>query len=633
MADVSFTFAADTSRIMKSLGQMQSSIRSVGKMKWTDLSTGTMALGGVFAAVGAAAAGALVSVKSFAEGLLSAAATVETYSARFATLLGSEEAAQSHFAKLRKYAAETPFELAGISKASTALLAFGVKAEESMDILRMLGDIAAGSGGSLEELAQIYGKANTIGKLDTADFNQLGNRGLDVRSAIGARDGISAAQVQKNIAAGEYSVKDLLYALKQATSEGGLFFGATEKSSKTLAGQWSTLTDNIEEFKASLGEVLVPEAKRLLELGVNLVNKWGAPMVQGFIVAEQTVRSIWKEAKEIGSALAKWVPHFALFGKVHNALTEGIRGSWREYEDMAAALAERQEWLAEPIFKTSVELAHERELAHQAQLRAMAEQEVAEFAEKAAKRAEEEKKTRADMRKNLATERSRRADERDRELFSSQGSEGQRAELAYRFEQATGQKWGGGFGEDEVALARAEDAAAKKADTAAMGELQKLRDFQQIFKQTQQQEIDARNKAYELERRTRLEAGEELQRARMTLEGDEAGLRRMDAAKAAAELSQKYQQGGMGKEEADATAAEIVATQNAAAQRAVQQSPELITQSRVAVGGGGRSLRLGDAQLDVAKQGVAIMKEQKSILDDLRNLFRNAGSAGIPVTA
>lgn len=643
---VDFYFSANAKDVIQAINGIQGRLRKLEQAGAPVADVGQQMGGGFNFAAGAAGAlktalgalgiasftaGALKAVgalKEFGAGCISAAAEMEAYQTRFATLLGDSDKAQSHFSKLRKYAADTPFELAGIAKASTALLAFGVKAEESMEILRMLGDVAAGSGGNLEELAQIYGKANTIGKLDTVDFNQLGNRGLDLRSAIGARDGISTKQVQKNIEAGEYSVKDLLYTLKQATSEGGLFFGATENSSKTLKGQWATLTDNVEELKSSLGEVLVPEVKRLLELGVDLVNKWGKPMVQGFIVAEQTIRSIWRGATEIGGVLAKWVPHFALVGKVHNALTEGIRGHWREYEDMAAALEERKEWLAEPIFKTSVELAHERELAHQTQLRAMAEQEVAEFAEKAAKRAEEEKKTRADMQKTLAADRGKRESDAALDLFASQNAAGMRAELAYRFRQATGKEWQGIEGMDEAALRAAEDKAARKADAGAMAELAALREYAGLYTETLRKEIEVQN-----QRTAALDAARaaEVQAAELADARERGNLAAVQDLEAAAAAERKYAElRGLGMEHAEAANWAAGAAGREHGRTGMASAPgEWMRDDLAAVGGGGAAIRIPNAQLAVQRQQLNAAQLTNKLLEKL--LQKPATVTGLPV--
>lgn len=624
---------------MKALNSMQKSVKKVGQTKWTDLSTGAYSLSGMFAMVATTAGRALAAVKDFAAGVLSAAATVETYAARFATLLGSEEAAASHFAKLRAYAAETPFELEGISKASTALLAFGVNAEESMQILRMLGDVAAGSGGSLEELAQIYGKANTGGKLDTADFNQLGNRGLDLRSVIRERDGISATELRKNIEAGVYKVDDLRYALQQATREGGLFFEATAKQSRTLSGQWSTLQDNITELKASLGEVLVPAAKDLLATSIKIVNTWGGALVQYFETAYGALVNMGKAARDVMSVLIKFLPPLTAAGLEY--VGSAFRESIQEYRDMADKVKEIEEMTSTPIFKTSVQLAAEREITRQKELAAAASEIEAKAAERAARAAEAERKARADMRKELTADRQKRADEHDRAMFTTQDAAGQRVSLAYRFEQATGQKWGGGFGADEVALARAEDAAVKKGDVGAMAELRKLREYQSIFKETLAKEIATKNAAYEKEKRTREEADIALQRARLTLAGDEQALARWEDKQRAAHLATQYETGGMSRAEAESRAAELVATERAAANAALAAADkptpggvQLITGSKVAVGGGGVSLRLNDAQLQLSRKSVKLQEQQATLLGEIRDFFsRRSGTEGIPVVA
>lgn len=591
---------------------------------------GVHSLAANFAAVQQVVQSAAAAITDFARGCVSAAADVQETQVRFETLLGSAAAAKGHVQALNEYAASTPFELGGISRASAVLLAFGVQAKDSMGILRMLGDVAAGSGGSLEELARVFGKVNTAGKMDTADINQLGDRGLNVRQVLAERDNLDMAQVRKNISAGLYGVEDLLYVLERVTGEGGAFYGATDKLSKTFKGMLSTFNDNITALKVALGELALPT-----------LTEWLGRASQQVQAFEPMAVAAAKGAAKIGAALD------ATFGKLPGVLnaqvqavklcTSGLLEQLNVVAQLHALEQERERMAETPINPPSRKFAlfeDERErMAKWADIEP-------DMTEREEKRREAKRERILDMRSELARERDKRDAAQQKELFASQNAEGMRHALAYRFEQATGQKWGGGFGEDEQALLRAEEAAAKNGDRGAMSELAKLREYTELYKKTQQKEIDAKNDAYEAEKKradalseARRKADAAMERANLTLAGDAAGLRRLDATGAALALSQQYRAQGMSAEEADSRAAEIVATQNAA-QQAGLQKPQLITQSKVAVGGGGHSIRLGDAQLDVAKQGVGIMKEQKRILEDLRQLLQNSvGSSGIPVVS
>jgi phage tail tape-measure protein len=119
MADVNYKIGADATEVVNELNKVHKSMRDFGRIKWTELAMGAQAL-----------VGHLSTLKNIASGvwdaLIAPAAEVERFMTRFSTVLGSAEAAGEHMRDLRKYAADTPFELADIAAASGVLLGFGV---------------------------------------------------------------------------------------------------------------------------------------------------------------------------------------------------------------------------------------------------------------------------------------------------------------------------------------------------------------------------------------------------------------------------------------------------------------------------------------------------------------------------
>ena len=102
----------------------------------------------------------------------------------FESMLGGAQKARDMVKRLTDFAAHTPFQLAGIGAATKALLAFGEKPAQIIPTLRNLGDIAAGSGNRLNEVARIYGKAMAKNKVQTEELNQLSERGIPIIKAL-----------------------------------------------------------------------------------------------------------------------------------------------------------------------------------------------------------------------------------------------------------------------------------------------------------------------------------------------------------------------------------------------------------------------------------------------------------------
>lgn len=641
-----FYFSANAKEVVQAINGIQGRLRKleqtgapatqVGEKMGGGFNMAAAAAGTLRTALGAVgiagfAAGALKAVgavREFGASSVAAAAEMETYSTRFSTLLGDARAAEQHLGNLTKYAAETPFEMAGISNASATLLAFGVEARDSMEVLRMLGDVAAASGSDLGELASIYGKVNTTGKMDTADINQLATRGLNLRQLLADRDGLSMAEVQKNISSGAYGVEDLRWAIEKETSEGGAFFGGAANLSKDFNGLLSTLKDNIKMFKADLGKVVLPALKDMLKTGIAMVEKWGDPLKEAIIDLGKRIRWCWQKAQELAKSLRTWHPAIKAVSEATEWLLAPLRELSRIREEEMRAEKERAEYEKVKLFKTQEQLAMERQLAHEAQLRKDAEEAAAEACERSAAAAKREREERKQMRAELAKDRAARETATADALFGSQNAEGMRNELKYRYRQATGQDWSGYGDFSESAMRAAEDAAAKNNDAAALAELKSLREYNALYQQTLQAEIDENNRRQaELDKAREAEVfASELADAHER--GDMAAVQRLESNAAADRKYEELRAAGMSHEEAANWAAGAAAREYGAKRE--QGGPgEWLRDDLAAIGGGGAAIRIPNAQLAIQKQQLSALNLQTELLKRL--VAKPSGMQGIPV--
>jgi hypothetical protein len=641
-----FYFSANAKEVVQAINGIQTRLRKleqsgapaadVGKQMGGGFNFAAGAAGALKTALGAVgiasfAAGAMKAVgaiKDFGTASISAASEMETYQTRFSTLLGDADKAKEHLQSLTDYAAKTPFDMAGISKASSALLAFGIDAKESHNVLRMLGDVAAASGADLNELAQIYGKVNTAGKMDTQDINQLANRALNLRALFAERDNISVAEVNKRISGGKYGLEDLRWAIAKETGEGGKFFQGAEKLSGTLAGKWSTLQDNVKQVQAEVGDLFLPTMKALLETGIELVNKWGNPFKRLVQDTGRGIKALWRGAQDVSQALESWLPGVM----ATKAMAEGLLAPFAEMvrlrNEEYAAEQELARLSGETLNKTVFELEAERRLAEETRQRALQEQIAADNAERAAKAAEKEAETRKRMRADLAADRAKREADAARDLFASQNSAGMKAELAYRFRQATGKEWQGVAGIDEAALRAAEDKAARKADAGAMAELAALREYAGLYAETLQKEIEVQNQrtaALDAARAAEVQAAE-LADARER--GDLAAVQDLEAAAAA---ERKYAElRGLGMEHAEAANWAAGAAGREHGRSGMASAPgEWMRDDLAAVGGGGAAIRIPNAQLAVQRQQLSAAQLTNKLLEKL--LQKPATVTGLPV--
>lgn len=165
----------------------------------------------------------------------------------FTTFLGSAEKAKKVIADLTKFAIVTPFTPDQVNQAAKALLAFGVKGDELIPTLKMLGDVSSGTGKDLAEMAVIFGQIRSTGRLMGQDLLQLINAGFNPLQVISQKTGKSVRELKEEMEKGNISFEMVSDAFKTATSEGGLFFDLMEKQSRSIGGIVSTITGNIEE--------------------------------------------------------------------------------------------------------------------------------------------------------------------------------------------------------------------------------------------------------------------------------------------------------------------------------------------------------------------------------------------------
>ena len=181
-------------------------------------------------------------------------AQIETYQTALTTLTGSAEKANKIIEQVKKDAAATPFEVASLVKGNQLLISAGLSAEQARDDILALGNAISATGGGEEELSRMVinlQQIKNVGKASALDIKQFAYAGIDVYGLLADYTGKTREEVTDL----EISYEDLTGALKFASKEGGKYFNAMEKQSKTFNGQLSNLKDN---FMAFLGEAIMP---------------------------------------------------------------------------------------------------------------------------------------------------------------------------------------------------------------------------------------------------------------------------------------------------------------------------------------------------------------------------------------
>jgi tape measure domain-containing protein len=273
------TFDPKTLDIYKQKMQaLQSEAKELG-VKLTDTNKQTEKLKSGIGGIGNAIAGAFAigSVVAFGKSVLDATVKNEQLTKSFEVMLKSKAQADILMAQLVQFAKTTPFELTEVAEATKKLLAFGIASSDIKSTLTKLGDVSAGIGAPLSEVAYLFGTIKTQGRAMTQDINQFTNRGIPMWDELAKVTGISGLALKKYVEEGKIGYKEIDQAFTNLTTNGGKFTGLMEAQSKTLGGTISNLGDSWDQFMVKLGNgnsgILKSIVSTLGEV-VDKLNEW-----------------------------------------------------------------------------------------------------------------------------------------------------------------------------------------------------------------------------------------------------------------------------------------------------------------------------------------------------------------------
>lgn len=202
----------------------------------------------------------------------------------FEGLLGSATESDTFIREMQQFAATTPFEMPGLTKASQQLLALGATTDQTLARLKVIGG-AISTAGSLSQdsvdrvvraLAQIEGK----GRLAAEELNQL-NEVIPSVSRVAVYDAIAAKMGITREAAARLANEGLVPAGVGLEAIYGVMLrlpGATDamaRQSETLLGRLSTLRDTARQAVAEGFGPLADAAGDLLAVTIPLVSALG----------------------------------------------------------------------------------------------------------------------------------------------------------------------------------------------------------------------------------------------------------------------------------------------------------------------------------------------------------------------
>lgn len=247
----------------------------VNKTSASALSGALGSLGGSLGSLGTLASGAaagfaLLKLKDYGQYALQTSAAFEQLGVSFRVMTGSAQLGQELTNSIIELGAKTPMTAQQLAKAAQLLLSFGESAENIIPDLQLLGDITGGEVNRFNQLALAFAQVGANGKLMGQDQIQMVNAGFNPLQAIAEKTGKTMGELRKEMEMGRISFQMVAQAMKDATNEGGRYFGLTKEQSETLNGRLTTLGDTWEQVAKNIGDMFLPMAKAAVQGLINL---------------------------------------------------------------------------------------------------------------------------------------------------------------------------------------------------------------------------------------------------------------------------------------------------------------------------------------------------------------------------
>ena len=198
--------------------------------------------------------GGVTALKTFATELVNVRGQFQQLEIAFSTMLKSKEKADKLMSELVDIAAKTPFDLQGVASSAKQMIAYGSSAENVGNELVMLGNVAAGVGSQLSEIAYLYGTLRTQGRAYATDIRQFAGRGIPIYEELAKVLGVTKDEVSGLVTAGKVGFKEVEQAFKNMTSESGIYYNLMQEQSKSLTGQLSNLGDAWDTMLNEIGK-------------------------------------------------------------------------------------------------------------------------------------------------------------------------------------------------------------------------------------------------------------------------------------------------------------------------------------------------------------------------------------------
>ncbi len=160
-------------------------------------------------------------------------------------LAGSAENATAIITHLKNLSVSSGLGFDELTAATKKLMAIGVSAEKIEPLIRSIGDVAAGTGASLSDMAEVFVKAEGRGSITAKELKSLTAQGIPIVAELARQFGTTAEGVKQLAANGQIGFAQLQKAFESMSGPGGRFAGLMDQQANTVGGVWKRIATSI----------------------------------------------------------------------------------------------------------------------------------------------------------------------------------------------------------------------------------------------------------------------------------------------------------------------------------------------------------------------------------------------------
>lgn len=191
------------------------------------------------------------------------------------------------FKELREEALNSPFPIEDWMMSGKRLLGAQVPMERVVKILKMLGEMSAGTGSKMNELGLVFTQIWAKGRLQGEEMLQFMERNVSLQKALQKVLGVTKEEMQKMQEAGLITPEHVIMAMDEMTKKGGIFGGMMSAKMLTLSGLTQKMKTNWQVLLADVGSRFIPILNVAAKLMTLIMHKTG--LIKGFFAGIQAI--------------------------------------------------------------------------------------------------------------------------------------------------------------------------------------------------------------------------------------------------------------------------------------------------------------------------------------------------------